>query len=46
MLYDALVEQAETGMEVSEFGVEFGRICTRFLNSLGEEGLCESLGYN
>ena len=39
-------ENADTSLEVGDFGVEFGCICLYFLNSLMEEDLCEGLGFN
>ena len=38
LLDDALVEQAETVLEISDFGVEFVSISLCFVSGFGKEG--------
>ena len=46
LLDDTLAEHAEMGLEIGNFGVEFGSISSCFVNSFEEENFCEGLGSN
>ena len=46
LLDEALAEQAEIGLEVGDFGMDFGCIISCFLNGLEVEGFLEGLWYN